>query len=91
MGLSKKLDDLSERDHLVGHQRVYDLAMLGNDLESAGFVMTNHRGFFAKLLANHQMLHLDERVLLGLLKMSDDMPTELCANLGFVAKRAMDV
>jgi 2-polyprenyl-3-methyl-5-hydroxy-6-metoxy-1,4-benzoquinol methylase len=91
MGLSKKLDDLSERDHLVGHQRVYDLAMLDNDLESAGFVMTNHRGFFAKLLANHQMLHLDERVLLGLLKMSDDMPTELCANLGFVAKRAMDV
>ena len=91
MGLSKKLDDLSERDYLVGHQRVYDLTMLKNDLVKAGFVMINHRGFFAKLLANHQMLHLDERVLLGLLKMSDDMPTELCANLGFVAKRAPDV
>ncbi len=91
MGLSKQLDDLSERDYLVGHQRVYDLTMLNNDLVKAGFVMTNHRGFFAKLLANHQMLHLDERVLLGLLKMSDEMPTELCANLGFVAKRAMDV
>jgi len=91
MGLSKQLDDLSERDYLVGHQRVYDLVMLRNDLKQGGFVMTNHRGFFAKLLANHQMLHLEERVLLGLLKMSDDMPTELCANLGFVAKRALDV
>jgi len=42
-------------------------------------------------LANHQMLHLEERVLLGLLKMSDEMPTELCANLGFIAERKMDV
>ena len=91
MGLSMQLDELSERDYLVGHQRVYDLDMLKNDLMQGGFLITKHRGFFAKLLANHQMLHLEERVLLGLLKMSDNMPTELCANLGFVAKRAIDV
>ena len=90
MGLSKQLDDLSERDYLVGHQRVYDLLMLTSDLLQGGFAITNHRGFFAKLLANHQMLHLDTAVLLGLLKMSDDLPTELCANLGFVAKRTVD-
>lgn len=91
MGLSKQLDDLSERDYLVGHKRVYDMVMLKSDLKQGGFVITNHRGFFAKLLANHQMLHLEEKVLLGLLKMSDDMPTELCANLGFVAMRTIDV
>ena len=91
MGLSKQLDDLSERDVLVGHQRVYDLMMLKQDLMQGGFILTDHRGFFAKLLANHQMLHLEEKVLLGLLKMSDEMPTELCANLGFVARRSIDV
>ena len=90
MGLNVHLDDLGERDHLVGHQRVYDLLRLKNDLELGGFIMTSHRGFFAKLLANHQMLHLDQRVLLGLLKMSDDLPTELCANLGFVARKIID-
>jgi 2-polyprenyl-3-methyl-5-hydroxy-6-metoxy-1,4-benzoquinol methylase len=91
MGLNKQLDDLSERDLLVGHQRVYDLAMLKNDMTQGGFVITNHRGFFAKLLANHQILHLEEKVLRGLLKMSDNLPTELCANLAFVAKRTVDV
>lgn len=91
MGLSEHLDDLSQRDLLVGHQRVYDLNMLTGDLSRAGFVIQNHRGFFIKLLANHQMLQLDVKVLLGMLKMSDDMPTELCANLGFIAKRAIDV
>ncbi len=90
MGLHHKLDDLSERDKLVGHQRVYNLTELKNDLNNGGFAIIEHRGFFAKLLANHQMLHLDERVLGGLLSMSDNLPSDFCANIGFVAIRLKD-
>ncbi|MBV8651826.1 MAG: class I SAM-dependent methyltransferase, partial [Alphaproteobacteria bacterium] len=37
MGLIGALDELSPRDHLVGHLRVYDFAMLEADLAGAGF------------------------------------------------------
>ena len=85
MGLQSNLDDLSQRDHLVGHQRVYSLDTLRRDIEDSGMEMINHRGFFLKVLANSQMIHLDRTVLVGLLKISDQLPTELCANIGFVA------
>lgn len=85
MGIQPHLDSLSPRDHLVGHQRVYSLASLSEDLISAGFHLTAHRGFFLKVLSNGQMLDYDNALLGALLKVSDDLPTELCANIGFVA------
>lgn len=85
MGLHEKLTDLSERDHLVGHQRVYSLATLRSDIETSGMKLIKHRGFFLKVLANSQMINLDGTVLTGLLRISDDLQTELCANIGFVA------
>jgi len=85
MGLQQNLDDLSERDHLVGHQRVYCLGTLRRDIETSGMELIEHRGFFLKVLANSQMVHLDRNVLLGLLKISEELPTEFCANIGFVA------
>ena len=36
MGLQERLDDLSPRDHLVGHLRVYGLDTLGADLAGRG-------------------------------------------------------
>ena len=88
MGLQNQLDDLSARDHLVGHQRVYSFSTLCTALEESGLVVIEHRGFFLKVLANFQMIHLEKKVLDGLLKMSDSLATELCANIGFVC--AMD-
>ena len=44
----------------------------------------SHRGFFLKVLANSQMIHLEVGVLEGLLRLSDGLPTEDCANIGFV-------
>ena len=37
LGLQPALDTLSPRDHLVGHQRVYDLSSLESDLRASGF------------------------------------------------------
>ena len=86
MGINRKLDELSPRDMMVGHQRVYSLMSLISDLSAAGFRLTNHRGFFVKVLANSQMIHLEEAVVLGMLQLSDGMPTEMCANIGFIGK-----
>jgi trans-aconitate methyltransferase len=87
MGLQEHLDDLSERDHLVGHQRVYDLAGLRDELSSAGLEVVSDFGYFVKPLANSQMLGWHREVLDGLNAISDDVPTDLLANIGVVARR----
>lgn len=84
MGLQRALDDLGARDLMVGHQRVYSLTSLNKDVQIAGMTIESHRGFFLKVLANSQMIHLEVGVLEGLLRLSDGLPTEDCANIGFV-------
>ena len=61
MGLQEHLDDLSARDHLVGHQRVYDLAQLRAELEGAGLTVVSDFGYFVKPLANSQMIGWSQR------------------------------
>ena len=87
MGLQEHLDDLSERDHLVGHQRVYDLAGLKAELSGAGLEVVGDFGYFVKPLANSQMLGWSRDVLDGLNAISDDVPSDLLANIGVVARR----
>jgi len=87
MGLQGRLDDLSDRDHLVGHQRVYDLAGLTAELEAAGLETVSDFGYFVKPLANSQMLDWSGAVLDGLNAISDQIPADLCANIGVVARR----
>lgn len=85
MGLHHRLDDLSPRDHLVGHKRVYDLIGLKRDVEAAGFAVTGEFGYFLKPLANAQMIDWDASVLEGLNRMSSDLPPALLANIGVTA------
>jgi 2-polyprenyl-3-methyl-5-hydroxy-6-metoxy-1,4-benzoquinol methylase len=87
MGLQEKLDDLSPRDHLVGHQRVYDLAGLRAELAGAGLEVTGDFGYFVKPLANSQMIGWPREVLDGLNGISRQVPTDLLANIGVVAVR----
>lgn len=86
LGLQERRDSLSARDLIVGHRRVYDLTSLGQDLNVAGFELSQHRGFFIKTFANSQMLWTTRDQILGLLKLSDEVPTDFCANIGFVAR-----
>lgn len=87
MGLQKELDDLSARDLAVGHLRVYSLATLSEQIEKAGYCITQERGFFTKSLANSQMLHLSPEVIYGLCELSSTLPASMGANIGLVAEK----
>lgn len=86
MQLHERLDDLSPRDHLVGHRRVYTLDGLRDDLASAGYAYESSFGYLVKPFSNAQLLALDPRVIEGLNCMSRDVPPNLCANIGVVAR-----
>jgi 2-polyprenyl-3-methyl-5-hydroxy-6-metoxy-1,4-benzoquinol methylase len=88
MGLQPALDTLSARDHLVGHQRVYDLPGLEADLRAAGFEPVERRGFFLKTLPNSLMLQHSPQLLWALNRLGDELPVEMQANLGIRARLA---
>lgn len=87
MGLQEHLDDLSPRDHLVGHQRVYDLTTLKKELEDGDLTVVGEFGYFVKPLANSQMIGWSREVLDGLNRIAEDVPADILANIGVVAVR----
>ena len=85
MKLQPKLDSLSPRDHLVGHQRVYSLAGLIADVRAAGLDVLSSRGFFFKPLPNSMMLDFKPELIDAMNQLAPEMPAEWLANLGLVA------
>ena len=81
MGLQKELGDLSPRDKLVGHRRVYNLTELETDFRSAGFNILARGGYFFKIFANSSMLDFSQEIIRGLNLLSQDFPPEVCANI----------
>ena len=88
MGLIERLDELSPRDHLVGHKRVYDLETLEQDARAAGFVAESRFGSFLKVLPNSMMLNHSDEILTAIDAVSTTLPPELLANIGVVIRRA---
>ena len=84
MGLQPRLDSLSPRDKLVGHQRVYSLSRLTADVKAAGYEVKHSRGFFFKPLANGMMLEFRPELIEAMNNIATAMPAELMANLGLV-------
>jgi SAM-dependent methyltransferase len=82
MGLQQELDDLSPRDHLVGHQRVYDLEGLAADLGSAGFVVQEQFGYQLKTTPNSMMVDWPHDLLAALVDISEELPPSMLANIG---------
>jgi trans-aconitate methyltransferase len=87
MGLQPHLHSLSARDELVGHQRVYDLAGLGADLEAAGLTVTAQSGWFLKVVPNAMMLDWPEGLLDALTAISEELDPALLANIAVVARK----
>ncbi|MBC7482952.1 MAG: class I SAM-dependent methyltransferase [Rhizobacter sp.] len=81
MGLQPALDTLGPRDHLVGHQRVYDLPLLREHLRAAGFEPFEERGFFLKTLPNSMMLGHSPELIKALNLLGDQLPADYQANL----------
>jgi 2-polyprenyl-3-methyl-5-hydroxy-6-metoxy-1,4-benzoquinol methylase len=87
MGLQPALDTLSGRDLLVGHQRVYSLEGLVDELERAGLQVVDTAGFFLKTLPNSMMLGYSTELLQALNAISPSLPKHLLANIAAVAMR----
>ena len=87
MGLQGKLDDLSPRDHLVGHQRVYDFDGLAGDLARAGFSVQEQFGYQLKTVPNSMMADWPQDLLAALIDISDELPPAMLANIGVRATR----
>jgi 2-polyprenyl-3-methyl-5-hydroxy-6-metoxy-1,4-benzoquinol methylase len=85
MGLIGALDELSPRDHLVGHQRVYDLDQLEQDAVAANLKPQERFGSFLKVLPNSMMLDYKDVLLTAIDAVSAELPPELLANIGLVA------
>jgi SAM-dependent methyltransferase len=87
MGLQPRLDTLSPRDQLVGHQRVYTLDGLRADVAAAGFDCVAELGWFLKTLPNSMMLDYAPELLEALFTVSSELPPRMLANIGVVADR----
>jgi SAM-dependent methyltransferase len=85
MGIQRELDDLSPRDHLVGHQRVYSLDTLAADVRSAGFAVRERFGFTLKTVPNAMMLGWPGDLMEALTTISPELPPEMLANIGISA------
>jgi 2-polyprenyl-3-methyl-5-hydroxy-6-metoxy-1,4-benzoquinol methylase len=55
MGLLSRLDEMNERDHMLGHRRVYDRVALEMDIRAAGLTVDKRGGILLKPLSNAQM------------------------------------
>jgi SAM-dependent methyltransferase len=87
MGLQPELDTLSPRDHLVGHQRVYDLEGLEDDLRTAGYEPFESKGLLFKPLSNAMMLDFPPELVQALNDLGDEIPVDLAANIAVRARR----
>lgn len=85
MGFQPALDTLSERDHLVGHQRVYTLDSLAADLATAGLRVDEEFGYQLKTVPNSMMDGYPPELLRALVTISDEIPPRMLANIGIRA------
>lgn len=84
MGIQPSIYTLSPRDHLVGHQRVYDFARLSAEVEQAGFEIRSKNGFLLKVLPNLMLKDLSASVIDALYDISDQMDVSMLADIGVV-------
>jgi 2-polyprenyl-3-methyl-5-hydroxy-6-metoxy-1,4-benzoquinol methylase len=87
MGLQPELDTLSQRDLLVGHQRVYSIELLEEHAKKAGFNVIDKAGFFIKMLPNSMMLDYSKDLLWGMNEISEKLPVNLAANICLVLQK----
>ena len=88
MNLQKNNSDLSKRDHLVGHKRVYDYKQLDNDINNSSLIVVERKGFFLKTLPNSMMLNFNQDLIKALNTISSRLPFNLLANLAFAVKKS---
>lgn len=56
MGLLERKDSLNEKDHFLGHRRVYTVELMRQHIEGAGLTLKHWGGHFLKTVSNGQMI-----------------------------------
>lgn len=81
-GLLKDLQELSENDHLLGHQRYYTLSTLSHDIAAAGYSIVKMEGIYLKPLTTAQMISLqfDKKIIDAFCEVGINYP-ELCCGI----------
>ncbi|MCO4312575.1 class I SAM-dependent methyltransferase [Pectobacterium versatile] len=87
LNLQPCLEHLSQRDIAVSHKRVYMPSQLESEFKQAGFDINEISGYFLKIVPNSMMLNWSPELISALTKVSDQIPSELLANIFLVAKK----
>lgn len=75
MGLLKDPCELNQRDHALGHRRVYTPETLRKDIEAAQLRIIEMGGVFFKPLSNRQIQdHWTEEMIQGFYELGKDFP-----------------
>jgi 2-polyprenyl-3-methyl-5-hydroxy-6-metoxy-1,4-benzoquinol methylase len=75
MGMLQHPCELNERDHLLGHRRVYTPATFHADVRAAGLTIRASGGVFFKPLSNKQMEDsFSEALIQGFYELGKDFP-----------------
>jgi SAM-dependent methyltransferase len=88
MGVLQSVYDFSERDHILGHQRVYDLETLQAHALEAGYRIVHTQGFFLKIVSNAQMADFSDALIRALFSTADELPAEMSSDIGLVLEAA---
>lgn len=81
MGLLSSQFELNERDHILGHRRVYSMEGLIQDLQNSGLTIIHTGGVFLKCLSNGQMeKNFSEEMIAGFYELGKDLP-EIAAEI----------
>jgi len=86
MDILKSEFELNERDHELGHYRVYDLDNLKKDAKNAGFNIVDEGGIFFKPVSNGQIeKNWNKEMIDGFYKLGKKFPQN-CAEIYLVLK-----
>jgi 2-polyprenyl-3-methyl-5-hydroxy-6-metoxy-1,4-benzoquinol methylase len=87
IGLLGSVYELNERDHQLGHYRVYDLESLVKDVLKAGFYVTHSGGIFLKPLSNGQIQeNWNDSMIDAFYKLGKELPQN-CAEIYVILKK----
>lgn len=90
MGLSSSVYELSERDHLLHHRRVYDPDSLARDIRVAGLEPGQLCGVLIKAFPNAMMESLPTAMIDGFLELGRRIP-HLASDIYYECRRPPDI
>ncbi|HEV7780586.1 MAG TPA: class I SAM-dependent methyltransferase [Chitinophagaceae bacterium] len=81
-GLLPDMQELSENDHVLGHQRYYTVQTLTEDVNAAGYSIVKMEGIYLKPFTTSQILSLnfDKKIINALCEVGINYP-ELCCGI----------